>query len=90
MRIISQDGMNDYPYDYIVVYVNHLEHNKIGATTCGDSYDIELGEYNSEEDALCVMKSIRKAAMDRNYYFYMPSAEGASWWRQKAAEGGEL
>lgn len=88
MRIISQDGMNDYPYDYIVVYVNHLEHNKIGATVCGGSYDIDLGEYDSEEDALYVMDCIRYSKMKGYEYFNMPSAENASYGRKK--KGGEL
>lgn len=77
MRIISQNGMSDYPYDHIVVYVNHLEHNKIGATVCGDSYDIELAEYDSEDDAKFVLEMIGAAYMLDSRWMHMPDAEQA-------------
>jgi len=89
MRIISQDKFIDIPYDSIIVFA--LNGKDVSACTVNDNYNkMALGTYNNEEDALCVMKSIRKAAMDGYYYFYMPKAESASWWRQKEAEGGEL
>jgi len=91
MRIISQDGLSDYPYNYIVVFVNHLERNKIGAMIWGDACgDFELAEYNSDEDALYVMEAMRKAMKYGYDYFYMPSADYVPIMRKKAAEGGEL
>ena len=90
MRIISQDKKYDIPYDSVTVYVSPVIPREIDADFVPYRSTEVLGTYNSEEDALCVMKSIRKAAMDGYYYFYMPKAESASFWRQRDAEGGEL
>ena len=52
MRIISQNGLCDYPYEHCWVFVNHKERTKLCITVCGDgdSYG-DLAEYASEEDA---------------------------------------
>ena len=53
MRIISQNGMNDYPYEQCMIFVNYKERTKLCIAMCGDNDDnyAELGEYASEEDA---------------------------------------
>ena len=89
MRIISQNGMNDYPYDSIMVWVDYTSPKSIGATMCSDPHsEFELGTYNSEEDALYVMECIRYNKKKGYDYFHMPSADDVSTWRQN--KGGEL
>lgn len=51
MRIISQCGSADIPYEGVVVYVNNDKPTDIYASLVGDCYDLPLGVYNSEEDA---------------------------------------
>ena len=84
MRIISQNGMNDYPYDSIVVWVDHTNPKRIGASMCSDpNSEFELGTYDSEKDALYVMSCIRFNMKNGYAYFHMPSADNASIWRQE-------
>jgi hypothetical protein len=90
VRIISQDKKRDVPYDSVTVYVSSVFPKEIHVDFVAYKSTEVLGTYNSEEDALCIMKSIRKAAMDGYYYFYMPKAESASFWRQRDSEGGEV
>lgn len=88
MRIISQNGMSDYPYELCMIFVNYKERTKLCISMCGDgaySYG-DLAEYDSEEDALYVMKCIRYNKKKGYDYFFMPSAEDASAWRQENEE----
>ena len=90
MRIISQNGMNDYPYEQCMIFVNYKERTKLCISMCGDGADSEfpLGTYDSEEDALYVMECIRYNKKKGYDYFHMPSADDVSTWRQN--KGGEL
>ena len=54
VRIISQNGMNDYPYEQSMIFVNYKEPTKLCIAMCGDGDSdnyAELGEYDSEDDA---------------------------------------
>lgn len=53
MRIISQNGMNDYPYEMCMIFVNYKESTKLGISMCGDDTATyaDLAEYDSEDDA---------------------------------------
>ena len=90
MRIISQNRTVDVPYDNVVVYV-HSQLNQIfvkmyvsGIEYSRDGFSI--GKYDSKEDAKYVMSLIREAAIFCQMYFYMPTAEKASY---RGEEGGE-
>jgi len=59
MRIISQDGLSDYPYEQCVVFVNHMEKTKICIATCSDiDNDVEIAKYDSEDDAKFALQYI--------------------------------
>jgi hypothetical protein len=60
VRIISQNGMADYPYEQCMIFVNYKERTKLCASICGDdAYTYgELGEYDSEEDAKFALQYI--------------------------------
>lgn len=89
MRIISQDGIIDIPYDSIIVFA--LNGKDVSACTVNDNYNkMALGTYNNEEDALYVMDCIRYNKKKGYDYFHMPSADSVSTWRQKANKGGEV
>lgn len=97
MRLISQDGITDIPYENSVLNVfanygynkeehfNHIIGYIIIASIGDDTWN--LGDYSTEEKALCVMEMIRhhqqqlidfdysaiKGIKDRtSIYFYMP------------------
>lgn len=75
MRLISQDGKIDIPYENNVVYVyavhGYNKGNNYGITgykiviPIGD-YTWVLGEYSSEEKALKVMEMLQQAYLGRN------------------------
>ncbi len=75
MRIISQDKMTDTPYDNAVVYINRQTPTQIyvGGVDSDDGFPI--GTFDTEEDALMVMRCIRLARNLDYKYFHMPTAE---------------
>ena len=58
MRLISQDGTYDFPYEHVVVYRNGT------SVVCGIMPDIRekvlLGKYNSKAKAIKVMEMLRE------------------------------
>lgn len=92
MRIISQGGTKDIPYEAVMVYVTYHMPTKIYASPIINTNDeLPLGTYKNEEDALYVMDCIRHSKKEGYDYFHMPSAESVTVWRRKkATEGGEL
>lgn len=78
VRIISQNGMADYPYDNIMVWVDRLNPKGIGATMCSDpDSEFPLGTYNSEEDAKFVIEMIGTSYMIGSHWMHMPDCEQA-------------
>ena len=66
MRIISQHGNVDLPYEQIVVC--HAMESVI-ALHNGEKY--VLGKYSSKEKAYKAMEMLRKAYEDNEFYHYM-------------------
>lgn len=72
MRLISQDGITDIPYENNVVYIDAnydyskgMKYNITGykiVTPIGDDTWL-LGEYSTEEKALCVMEMLQQQYM---------------------------
>lgn len=58
MRVISQDGAIDYPYDNSLVFVNE---RRIKIQLCGDRDVVIIAEYSSEEKAIKAMEMLREA-----------------------------
>jgi len=77
MRIISQNGMADYPYEQCMIFVNHKERTKLCTSMCGDdAYTYgELGEYNSEEDTKFALKYINSCFLNRFGAVEAPNAD---------------
>lgn len=89
MRIISQNGMNDYPYEQCYVFVNYKERTKLCIAMCGDGDSdnyAELGEYNSEEDAKFVLEFVNTSYMIGSHSIYLPDAEVATTLRNRYME----
>lgn len=86
MRLISQDGKIDIPYENSVVYVQAIYgynkekrcHDITGyklITPIGDD-TWNLGEYSTKEKALCVMEMLQQAYIGRNEALDLEMAEG--------------
>lgn len=66
MRLISQDGTFDVPYEQVVIQryrdgIHWLNKNLIGVDVHGISEDFKIASYSSEAKAIKVMKMIRKS-----------------------------
>lgn len=57
MRIISQDGRTDLPYDGIALFVND---NVIMAESLNRERIYVIAEYDSEETAMSVLNELRE------------------------------
>ncbi len=71
MRVISQDGTMDFPYDNSLAFVSesNIKNNAyVKMQLCGNP-DIEIvAEYSSKEKALKAMEMLRKAYNNNEFY----------------------
>ena len=70
MRVISQHGNVDLPYEQIVV-CHAME--SVVAMHNGEKY--VLGKYSSKEKAYKAMEILRKAYEDNKFYHYMSATD---------------
>ena len=82
MRVISQDGTIDVPYDIVVVqrYKNDiyfLNRNLTGIEKLID--DIKLARYSTEEKAIKAMEMLRNAYMGMTEWKNEPADKDWSW-----------
>jgi hypothetical protein len=73
MRLISQDGTFDVPYDQVVIQrysdgIYWLNKNLIGVES-GISEDFKIASYSSEAKAIKVMEMVRKAWINETVEF---------------------
>ena len=91
MRLISQDGKIDIPYENCVVYVlaNYYYNNEkmcseiagyIIKTHTGDDY-WDLGEYSTEEKALCVMEMLQQQYRRHLTTVFFDTKEGSTFFK---------
>ena len=71
MRVISQDGTIDIPYDSVVILrfksgIYFLNKNLTGVEPLND--DIQIAEYSKEEKAKKSMEMLRKAYENNVFY----------------------
>lgn len=73
MRLISQDGTFDVPYDQVVIQrysdgIYWLNKNLIGVES-GISEDFKIASYSSETKAIKVMEMVREAWINETVEF---------------------
>ena len=70
MRLISQDGMVDVPYENVCVSINFRSKNQIIAWNygCGDCEITAMATYSTEAKALKVMKMLRSAYNQYDFF----------------------
>lgn len=61
MRVISQDGSIDYPYDKSVVFLDPYNENNVKIQLAGDKECLILGKYSTKEKALKAMELLRES-----------------------------
>ena len=69
MRIISQDGTLDYPYEESVIFRDERnEKHFIKIQLSGDTETPTVAEYSTEEKAIKAMEELRYAYLCHNQY----------------------
>lgn len=72
MRIVSQNGKMDFPYDTAILFINEEDHSLIAQVP--DSLPSAIiGTYDSDEEAMSVMEDIRVSFKQGRLYFCIPN-----------------
>ena len=61
MRVISQDGTMDFPYEISTIFIYPRIENVIAIQSAGDSEISIIGRYSSKEKAIKAMEMLREA-----------------------------
>ena len=61
MRVISQDGTMDFPYEMSTIFIYGSIENVVAIQPVGDSQLSIIGRYSSKEKAIKAMEMIREA-----------------------------
>ena len=61
MRVISQDGTMDFPYEISTIFIYPKIENVIAIQSAGDSEISIIGRYSSKEKAIKAMEMLREA-----------------------------
>ena len=59
MRIISQDGKLDFPYEHSVVFISLVDASEIRIVAIGDYDNVVIAKYSTEEKAKKAMEMLR-------------------------------
>ncbi len=68
MRVISQDGTMDFPYEISTIFIYPRTENVIAIQSAGDSEISIIGRYSTKEKAIKVMEMLRKAYENNVFY----------------------
>ena len=60
MRVISQDGTMDFPYEISTIFIYPSIENVIAIQSAGDSEISIIGRYSSKEKAIKAMEMLRE------------------------------
>lgn len=61
MRVISQDGKLDFPYEHSVVFISLVDASEIRIVAIGDDDNVVIAKYSTEEKAKKAMEMLRDA-----------------------------
>ena len=61
MRVISQDGTMDFPYEISTIFIYPRIENVIAIQSAGDSEISIIGRYSSKEKTIKAMEMLREA-----------------------------
>ena len=78
MRVISQGGMLDYPYDNSRVFLNENSLSNdfyVKIQLCGTPEIEIIAKYSSREKALKAMKMLRKAYKNNEFWHCMATTD---------------
>lgn len=68
MRVISQDGRLDFPYEESVVFISIVDASEIRIVAIADDDDVAIAKYSTEEKAKKAMEMLRIAYENNVFY----------------------
>lgn len=68
MRVISQNGAMDFPYEISTIFIYPRIENAIAIQSAGDSEISIIGRYSSKEKAIKAMEMLRKVYENNVFY----------------------
>ena len=75
MRVISQDGKLDFPYENSVVFINLVDASEIRIVAIGDDDDVVIAKYSTEEKAKKAMEILRIVYGNNEFYHHTGNSE---------------
>ena len=75
MRVISQDGKIDVPYEISTIFIYPRIENAIAIQSAGDSEISIIGRYSSKEKAIKAMEMLRKVYENNVFYHCTASSK---------------
>lgn len=75
MRVISQDGRLDFPYEKSVVFITPRDASEIRIQALGDDDDGMIAKYSTEEKAKKAMEMLRFAYENNEFYHHTANSE---------------
>lgn len=78
MRVISQDGTFDMPYEEVIIQrfksrIYFLNKNLTGVESLSD--DMQIAEYSTEAKAIKAMEMLRKAYENNGFYHHTSTTD---------------
>ena len=75
MRVISQDGTMDFPYEISTFFIYPRTESIIAIQSAGDNEISIIARYSSREKAVKAMEMLRKVYEDNEFYHYMSTTD---------------
>lgn len=75
MRVISQDGRLDFPYEKSVVFITPRDASEIRIQVIGDDDDGMLAKYSTKEKAKKAMEMLRIAYENNEFYHHTANSK---------------
>lgn len=75
MRVISQDGTMDFPYEISTIFIYPRIENVIAIQSAGDSEISIIGRYSSKEKTIKAMEMLRKVYENNVFYHCTASSK---------------
>ena len=76
MRIISQDGKCDYPYENSTLFINYMDGRVIKIVpSTGGCKGTKIATYSTEEKAVKAMEMLREAYSNNVFYHHTATTD---------------
>lgn len=86
MRVISQDGRLDFPYENSVVFITPRDASEVRIQAIGDDDDGMIAKYSTGEKAKKAMEMLRIAYGNNEFYHHTANSEHFTEFTQALSE----